>query len=77
MKQQRIKEILNQIKKVNIAVYGDFCFDAYWILDPAGSERSVETGQQGRAVSKHYYSLGGALMSSPIWLPLSQSLYRL
>jgi len=60
MKQQRIKEILDQIKKVNIAVYGDFCLDAYWILDPAGSERSVETGQQGRAISKHYYSLGGA-----------------
>jgi len=60
MKQQRIKEILDRIKKVNIAVYGDFCLDAYWILDPAGSERSVETGQQGRAVSKHYYSLGGA-----------------
>jgi len=60
MKQQRIKEIVNQIKKVNIAVYGDFCLDAYWILDPAGSEHSVETGQQGRAISKHYYSLGGA-----------------
>jgi bifunctional ADP-heptose synthase (sugar kinase/adenylyltransferase)/phosphoglycolate phosphatase-like HAD superfamily hydrolase len=60
MKEQRIKQILDQIKKVNIAVYGDFCLDAYWILDPAGSERSVETGQQGRAISKHYYSLGGA-----------------
>jgi len=60
MKEQRIKEILDQIKKVNIAVYGDFCLDAYWIFDPAGSERSVETGQQGRAISKHYYSLGGA-----------------
>jgi bifunctional ADP-heptose synthase (sugar kinase/adenylyltransferase)/phosphoglycolate phosphatase-like HAD superfamily hydrolase len=60
MKEQRIKEILARIKKVNIAVYGDFCLDAYWILDLAGSERSVETGRQGRAISKHYYSLGGA-----------------
>jgi bifunctional ADP-heptose synthase (sugar kinase/adenylyltransferase)/phosphoglycolate phosphatase-like HAD superfamily hydrolase len=60
MKEQRIKEILGRIKKVNIAVYGDFCLDAYWILDAAGSERSVETGRQGRAISKHYYSLGGA-----------------
>jgi bifunctional ADP-heptose synthase (sugar kinase/adenylyltransferase)/phosphoglycolate phosphatase-like HAD superfamily hydrolase len=60
MKEQRIREILARIRNVRIAVYGDFCLDAYWILDPAGSERSVETGQQGRAVSKHYYSLGGA-----------------
>ena len=60
MKEQRIKEILGRIKNVNIAVYGDFCLDAYWILDAAGSERSVETGRQGRAIGKHYYSLGGA-----------------
>jgi rfaE bifunctional protein kinase chain/domain len=60
MKEQRIEEILDWIKKVKIAVYGDFCLDAYWLLDPRGSEVSAETGQQGRAVSKHYYSLGGA-----------------
>ncbi|UCG57909.1 MAG: hypothetical protein JSU70_00095 [Phycisphaerales bacterium] len=60
MKQVRIKEILAQIKNVKIAVYGDFCLDAYWLLDPRGSEVSVETGLQARAVGKHYYSLGGA-----------------
>lgn len=60
MKAERIKEILSRIKNVKIAVYGDFCIDAYWILDPHGSEVSVETGLQGQAVSKHYYSLGGA-----------------
>jgi len=60
MKQERIKEILAQIKKVKIAVYGDFCIDAYWLLDPRGSEVSLETGLQARAVGKHYYSLGGA-----------------
>jgi len=60
MKQQRINEILAQIKKVKIAVYGDFCIDAYWLLDPRGSEVSLETGLQARAVGKHYYSLGGA-----------------
>lgn len=60
MKQERIKEILSQIKKVKIAVYGDFCIDAYWLLDPRGSEVSLETGLQARAVGKHYYSLGGA-----------------
>ena len=60
MKQERIKEILERIKSVKIAVYGDFCLDAYWLLDPRGSEISVETGLQGWAVGKHYYSLGGA-----------------
>lgn len=60
MKEERIKEILTRIKNVKIAVYGDFCIDAYWLLDAHGSEVSVETGLQARAVGKHYYSLGGA-----------------
>ncbi|MBN2314693.1 MAG: HAD family hydrolase [Sedimentisphaerales bacterium] len=60
MKQDRIKDILNRIKNVNVAVYGDFCIDAYWVFDPRGSEVSVETGLQAQAVRKHYYSLGGA-----------------
>jgi len=57
---QRIKEILARIKDVKVGVYGDFCIDAYWIMDPRGSEVSVETGLQGQAVREHYYSLGGA-----------------
>jgi rfaE bifunctional protein kinase chain/domain len=60
MKEQRISEILARIKNVKIAVYGDFCIDAYWLLDPRGSEVSLETGLQAQAVAKHYYSLGGA-----------------
>jgi len=40
-------------------VYGDFCVDAYWILDPKGGEISVETGLQTEAVRRHYYTLGG------------------
>jgi len=60
MKENRINEILSQIKNVKIAVYGDFCVDAYWLLDARGSEVSLETGLQARAVGKHYYSLGGA-----------------
>jgi rfaE bifunctional protein kinase chain/domain len=60
MKEERLNEILTRIKNVKIAVYGDFCLDAYWLLDPHGSERSAETGLQGQAVGKHYYSLGGA-----------------
>ncbi len=60
MNQQRIREILAKIENVNVAVYGDFCLDAYWILDPRGSEVSEETGLHARAVARHYYSLGGA-----------------
>jgi len=60
MNVERIEEILTQIKGVKIAVYGDFCLDAYWLLDPCGSEVSVETHLQARAVGRHYYSLGGA-----------------
>ena len=60
MKEPRIREILARIENVTVAVYGDFCLDAYWILDPQGSEVSVETGLPARAVREHYYSLGGA-----------------
>lgn len=60
MNEQRIREIAAQIKDVKVAVYGDFCLDAYWVLDPRGSEVSLETGLQARAVGRHYYSLGGA-----------------
>jgi rfaE bifunctional protein kinase chain/domain len=60
MKEARIREILASINKVKVAVYGDFCLDAYWLLDPRGSERSVETGLQAHAVGRHYYSPGGA-----------------
>jgi rfaE bifunctional protein kinase chain/domain len=60
MNEQRIREIADRIKDVKVAVYGDFCLDAYWVLDPRGSEVSLETGLQARAVGRHYYSLGGA-----------------
>lgn len=60
MKQERIKEILDKIGEVKIAVYGDFCLDAYWLMDSDGSEVSVETGLKAEAVASHKYSPGGA-----------------
>lgn len=60
MKIERVKEILKKIEGVKIAVYGDFCLDAYWVLDPRGGEISVETGLGSQGVGKHYYTLGGA-----------------
>ena len=60
MKTSHLKEILEKIKHVKVAVYGDFCLDAYWFLDPRGGEISAETGLHSQAVQKHYYTLGGA-----------------
>ena len=55
-----LKEIFKNIESINVAVYGDFCLDVYWIHDPLGSEISVETGQQAAAIQKTYTSPGGA-----------------
>lgn len=60
MNKDNIKRILERISNVHISVYGDFCIDAYWFLDPNGSEISVETGLKGDAVARQAYSLGGA-----------------
>ncbi|MBN1466725.1 carbohydrate kinase [candidate division KSB1 bacterium] len=60
MKREQLESILDAVHNVDIAVYGDFCLDAYWILDPRGGEISVETSLQSEAVRRQYYSLGGA-----------------
>jgi rfaE bifunctional protein kinase chain/domain len=60
MKSEQLKKILNDIINVKIAVVGDFCLDAYWFIDEAMSEISVETNQSTRPVAKQRYSLGGA-----------------
>ncbi|MFA5292344.1 MAG: PfkB family carbohydrate kinase [Phycisphaerae bacterium] len=57
---ERAQQILSSINNVSIAVYGDFCLDAYWMMDPKGGETSVETGLKANTVAKHYYTLGGA-----------------
>lgn len=60
MKHPKIHEILTSIRRAKVAVYGDYCLDAYWMMDGRGSEVSVETGLQAEAVGAHYYSPGGA-----------------
>lgn len=55
-----ISKILERIKQVKIAVYGDFCLDVYLMMNPDGSEISVETGLQAKGVDHHYCSPGGA-----------------
>jgi len=58
--QNEIAAILEKIHAVKILLYGDFCLDVYWTLDPRGSEISVETGLQALAAGNQNYSLGGA-----------------
>jgi len=60
MREEHIRSILESIHNVRIAVYGDLCLDAYWILDPRGSEISVETGLPAQGVRRQDYALGGA-----------------
>ena len=60
MDMNQVEHILNKITSAKIAVYGDFCLDAYWMLDPQGGEVSVETGLKTETIDKHSYSPGGA-----------------
>ena len=60
MKRDQLQKILNKISAVKIAVVGDFCLDAYWFIDEAMSEISIETNMVTRPVRQQRYSLGGA-----------------
>ncbi len=60
MKLADLKNMLTRVRDVSVAVYGDFCLDVYWMLDPAGSEISVETGIPAESVAQQQYSPGGA-----------------
>lgn len=60
MKEELLKNILDDISKVKIAVLGDFCLDAYWFIDESKSEVSIETGLSTRPVKQQKYLPGGA-----------------
>ncbi len=60
MNQEQLKQLLRKISEVKIAVYGDFCLDAYWGMDSRKSEISVETGLKADVVATQNYTLGGA-----------------
>src|ERR1700742_2974078 len=53
-------EALEKLAAARVAVFGDFCLDAYWLLDSAAPETSVETGLPIRRVRTQRYSPGGA-----------------
>ena len=60
MKTSLLREVFENIKSVKIAVLGDFCLDAYFFIDNALSEISIETGLPTNAVRMQRYTLGGA-----------------
>jgi rfaE bifunctional protein kinase chain/domain len=57
---KRLDEILQRFSRLRIGVLGDFCLDAYWLLDQTHIERSLETGKPTNAICEQSYSLGGA-----------------
>ncbi|MBN1343070.1 MAG: carbohydrate kinase [Phycisphaerae bacterium] len=60
MDRERLEALLDAIKATSVAVMGDFCIDAYWVLDASGSEISLETGKPTQTVGQQRYGLGGA-----------------
>ncbi|MDD8027293.1 MAG: PfkB family carbohydrate kinase [Acidobacteriota bacterium] len=60
MKITDLNGLLESIRRIKAAVVGDYCLDAYWFIDEAGSEKSVETGLPTQPVQTQRYSLGGA-----------------
>jgi rfaE bifunctional protein kinase chain/domain len=55
-----LNTILEGFNRLQIGVLGDFCIDAYWLLDQTHPERSLETGKPTNAICEQSYSLGGA-----------------
>lgn len=57
---QWFSSVLTRMESSSLAVFGDFCIDAYWDLDEGEEEYSLETGLRVRRVRRQRYSLGGA-----------------
>jgi len=57
---KKLSDILEGFGRLRIGVVGDFCIDAYWLLDRTHDERSLETGKPTNAICEQSYGLGGA-----------------
>ncbi len=55
-----LEDILGQLRQARVAVFGDYCLDAYWSISSDPSEKSVETALPVRRILRQEYSLGGA-----------------
>jgi len=52
-------DLVDAFAQARVAIFGDLCIDAYWLLD-AREERSLETGLPVRHVGSQRYGLGAA-----------------
>lgn len=55
-----LEDVLGRLPDARVTVFGDFCLDAYWTIDPDERELSIETGLPVRRVRRQRYGLGGA-----------------
>ncbi len=55
-----LEESLTAITEARVTVFGDFCLDCYWLIDPDLAELSLETQLPVHRVRQQRYSLGGA-----------------
>ncbi|MDP2885573.1 MAG: PfkB family carbohydrate kinase [Ignavibacteria bacterium] len=60
MNYEELKTLLEKIRQVRIGIVGDFCLDAYLLLEQGASETSLETGLSTLPVRSQRYSLGAA-----------------
>jgi rfaE bifunctional protein kinase chain/domain len=60
MNAERLHQITEQYTRLSIAVLGDFCLDRYLEIDPARTERSLETGLPVHNVVRVRCQPGGA-----------------
>lgn len=59
-KQEYLETLLTKCGNVRVGVLGDFCLDAYLLIDHSASEVSLETGLPTQPVLEQRYELGGA-----------------
>lgn len=55
-----LETALTSLKSARVTVFGDFCLDAYWTIDPGEDELSLETSLPVRRVRAQRYAPGGA-----------------
>jgi rfaE bifunctional protein kinase chain/domain len=55
-----LRELLARMSQARVCVFGDFCLDAYWVIDGHEYELSAETRFPVQHVREQRYSLGGA-----------------
>lgn len=51
---------LPAFRSLRVTLFGDFCVDAYWDIEPGTNQNSIETGLPVREVGRQRYSLGAA-----------------